>query len=156
MARSELVIFIKRELSKGKDPVSIRQHLMTQNIDRQSIDEAFDSIFHVHTNSAHEKFMVIGIVIALIIFVGSGIMFYFDAVPTHSTGPSSIIDNHPVPANIPEELKIDSICGIENSEERYSCFVTHFENKDLECYQIQDSEERDFCYRVFDWYALSA
>lgn len=156
MAYSELVSYIKEQLKEGRDPRSIRSYLLSQRINPKSIDMAFDEAFSKapkHGSPSVEKYLIVGVAVLLLVIAGSATMIYYNNII-----PSEIpvFDEQPI-INTPvlEEFGEEMVCDLEDSEEKYACYTSLFETNAIDCFEIENFEEQDFCYRAQDWYALS-
>jgi len=83
-----------------------------------------------------------------------GFNIYYKIDPLKMTPKEPIRTFEPSTTN---DLKTPSVvnCEFEDSEQKYDCYVSKFENNEVKCYEIKDYNEKDFCYRVQDFYALS-
>ncbi|MFH1589250.1 MAG: hypothetical protein ABIB43_01650 [archaeon] len=167
MARSELVDFIKRQLGFGKDPKTIRDYLIKQNINPRDIDGAFDKVFSVketHDNGSADVLVKIGIIVMVLLFVSIGAILYFkltsdapgtDIVP----GSETTVELNPKEEITPESLVQENdgiVCNFNDPEEKYECYLLKFEKDEVKCYEIEDDDEQEFCYIAQDLYALNA
>lgn len=153
MAYSELVSFIKEQLGAGRDAKTIRDYLIRRDMDPKAVDAAFDEVFGVkqEENKGHgEKIVLAGIVILVLVFIGIGFSYYNQITPVLST------TEYEQPIEPVEELQEQSICDFDDDEAKYECYVSKFENNEIQCYEMDDYNEREFCYIAKDMYALSA
>ena len=60
---------------------------------------------------------------------------------------------NPVPVEIFDD---DSVCPFEDTEDKYQCYLEKFESNEVRCHEIDDYDEREFCYVAQDLYVLSA
>lgn len=153
MAYSEIVSFIKEQLGAGRDAKTVRDYLIRRNMDSKAVDSAFDEVFGVkqEENKGYgEKIVLAGILVLVLVFVGIGFSFYNQIAPVPST------TEYESPIEPIDELQEQSICDFDDDEAKYECYVSKFENNEIQCYEIDDNNEREFCYISKDMYALSA
>ncbi|NQU97863.1 hypothetical protein HQ533_00185 [Candidatus Woesearchaeota archaeon] len=164
MAYTELVSFIREQLNAGRDVRTIRDYLIRRNIDQKAVDAAFDEVFGVKSvGSEHgstEKLILTAVVVLVLAMAGIGAGLYFKLTPE---SPEIPIVEQPVPPTKPSEpvvpeQKFDqkTVCDFEDPEEKYQCYVLKFDNSEVDCWKIEDDDERDFCYVAQDLYVLSA
>lgn len=167
MAYSELVSFIREELNQGKDPVTVRQYLLNRNIDPRAIDHAFDEIFGKNQQSkgksSAEIAIIAGVFIFMVVLIGGGFLVYDQignpleqvSEPTSSVEMSDTNPEVQQPTP-PEEMLGSDECDFEQEQEKYACYVKKFESNTLSCSELENVEERNFCYRAYDIYRLEA
>ncbi|MBC8500675.1 MAG: hypothetical protein ISS25_00615 [Nanoarchaeota archaeon] len=172
MAYLELVSFIKEQLQQGKDARTIRDYLIRRNVDIRAIDAAFDEVFGakpVHeTNKSIEKFVIAGFILLVLVFIGVGVNLYYKLSFTTDAGP---IIEQPFPETTPEtvlteeEFKEETqeqiqyeikICDFQEPEAKYQCYLSKFEKDEIQCHEIEDVDEQEFCYIAQDLYVLNA
>lgn len=160
MVSQEVISFIQEQVEDGRDVRTIRNYLLSRGLNQQEVDAAFDKVFRavaqskVTSKSKHstEKIVVGGIALILILLMVVAFSLYKSITPTPSEGGGGTTTL--TPPDVP--LDKDYVCGYEDTEQKYQCYVSLFEQGDFYCYEIEDDEEREFCYRTKDLYVLSA
>ncbi len=159
----EIVSFIKEQLASGRDVRTIRDFLIKKGVNSIEVDSAFDIAFGgtgktdvpTHNASIH-KFVVTGLVFLVLLLVIAGYSLYQNIAP----GPDIHVDQPDIVKpiyNPPAEQVLDEPeTGCENKEadEKYDCYLALIEEEDINCYKIENEVERDYCYRVHDYYIL--
>ncbi|MFC2135775.1 hypothetical protein ACFLTH_14255 [Bacteroidota bacterium] len=165
MAYSEIVSFIREQMKEGRDVRTIREHLIRQNVDSKIVDSAFDEVFGVnepYVNASHgvHKFVISGLFMLILIFIGVGVGLYMQ-IPSPFTGTSNTENPNSeitgTPMIVPEEtLEEPKICDFRDTELKYECFISKFKRNEIQCHEIDDYDEREFCYVAQDLYVLNA
>ncbi|MAG38919.1 hypothetical protein CMO90_02415 [Candidatus Woesearchaeota archaeon] len=149
MPYSELVKFIKEQLFQGRDPRTIREYLLRREVDQGFVDAAFDKVFKTKTKkepkTSIEKFTITGIFLMLFFLIVAAVTLYTQITP------KTIVSEQIQEITFSET----TICNYESSEAKYNCYSVYFESNDINCYDIKEENERDFCYRAQDFYALN-
>lgn len=157
-----MVSFIKEQLKEGRDPRTIREYLINKKVDKNVVDASFDQIFGPKKNprTPIEKFIISSVAIFVLILVILSFSLYQN-INSAITISSSDVNAPTGPTNIEHQLQIErmtaeNVCDdMEDSEEKYQCYISLFETDDMKCADIVDISEKDFCYRSKDFYVLS-
>ena len=156
MARSELVSYIKDNLNKGKDVMFIRSHLISQGISSTDIDIAFDEAYgnkHDLINPKTRRFIGLTLILLIILFIGVGVKIY-SSLSTSLDVPEPNPNVGPVVAQTEVFEQSPIVCNYEDDGDKYNCFKEKFKSNDLDCDDLLDVEEKEFCYTAKDFYVM--
>ena len=162
MVEREVISFIQEQMEEGRDVRTVRDYLLNRGLDEQTVDSAFDKAFkplkHRKETSSSTKIVVGGIALILVILVVVAFSLFSQIDPTTPEPPTPPeIINPPEILSPPVEGHLDSNgCSIQDTGEKYDCYVDLIEKGDIKCYKLEDQKEREFCFRTKDIYELSA
>ena len=176
MVKSEIVNYIKKHLNEGYDIKIIRDWLIHHGYSQKDVDDAVDSIYAIQTKSPASKkednpvehrhlskkslisivvtvlilFLVV-IAITLIVRLGNINQPVGEDVEEPITPPPEeplVTEFKFTPSGVTECINV-------SDSERINCYYKFFEMSGLDaCEEIEDREEKNFCYSTKEFYLL--
>jgi len=152
--------FVKEQLQKGRDVVTIRNYLLSRNISPKEVDASFDRVYGANPKKKPlEKFVIAGLIFFIAILLVSSYTVYVKLTTTSEISPRNNVETSTsgdIASGNTGLTQPDMTCSNVGVDKKYDCYMNLFEKGEGSCYDIQNENEKSYCYRVHDYYILES